>query len=197
MSKKYVSGNYELVRKSKNAYNTENEKQRRGLGKLLPHRIGQILKKLGYQTEIARGQSNGVDIKVWQNGNLILVAETKNYNMATKMTNDKKENAIRNLNEYPTARKVLIYTMMANEDILDDFKARGVSILKIGYQLMPWWFYYSLEKNLRDYRVIDSHESSLDIQYKLMQMLNLLTEEVVTPLDFVLYPSEESQTLQH
>ncbi|MEM4733093.1 MAG: hypothetical protein QXD70_01015, partial [Candidatus Bathyarchaeia archaeon] len=49
-----------------NAYNQR-------VGKLLTHRICQIFKKLGYKTWMNPLQGNGVDIKVWRNGYLLLV----------------------------------------------------------------------------------------------------------------------------
>jgi hypothetical protein len=171
-----ISGEY--AKFSVYAYDQEDEGNRRALGKLLTHRIGQIIEELGYRTEIPRGQSNGVDIRVWNKDSIVLVAEIKNYNIKTKLTYDRKEDFINNLLEYPNCKKFLIYTQMANEEILDDLGDWEISALKIGYQLLPAWFYYSLEIEHRYYRLIDSKETSLDIKNKLSRIIQPIAAEI-------------------
>jgi hypothetical protein len=163
-------------------YFAEDERYRRALGKLLPHRIGQILEKMGFKVKLSFGQSNGVDIKVWLNRKLVLVIETKNYNLRTKITDELIENTITNLEEHPCCKKYFIYTQMANEEVLDRLNQQGIHILKIGYQLLPKWFYYSIEPKYRCYRKIDSSDTSREIGRKIYPMLHSIMLENIDQL---------------
>lgn len=174
-----MSENY--ARLSAFAYDPKDESHRRKLGKLLTRRIAQIIKSLGFKTKYAVGQSNGVDVKVWHNDVLVMVAEVKNFNIKSKLDYGTKERIINNLNEYPNSKKFLIYTQMGNEEILTDLETKGISTLKIGYQLMPRVFYNSLPKMFRTYREIDSKYTTSDLKYKLSTILQPIIEEVNTP----------------
>lgn len=153
---------------------------RQSLGRLLPHRIGQIIKTEGFWSEISYGQSNGVDIKAWLNDKLVLVAEAKNYNIKTKLTYEKIENIISNLNQYPDCKKYFIYTQMANKEVLNKFSNQGINIIEIGYQILPWWFYYSIEPQYRHYRKIDDKGTRAHIKEKLHPILHSLGTEYST-----------------
>jgi hypothetical protein len=90
------------------------EEYRRKTGRLLAHRIGQQFTKLGYQSWINKGQSNGVDLKVWDSeDNLIIVAEILNWGLTTKLTYKRKRECADNLSKYK-CNKLLIYTAMPN-----------------------------------------------------------------------------------
>jgi hypothetical protein len=157
-------------------YFPEEESYRRSLGKLLPHRIGRIISKFGFKTEVSKGQSNGVDLKVWYDNRLVLVAETKNYNIRTKLTDELIANTISNLNEHPYCARFFIFTQMANEKVLSQFQEEGIGVIKIGYQLLPEWFYYSIDPRYRSYRRIDSKDTSQDIKQKLYPVLHSLMD---------------------
>ncbi|HMK94317.1 MAG TPA: hypothetical protein VK536_02835 [Candidatus Limnocylindrales bacterium] len=164
-------------------YFAEEPKYRQALGKLLPHRIGRILDKLGFVTEISYGQSNGVDIKARINGRLVLVIETKNLNITTKLPDEIIQNCIDNLQAHPYCRRYFIYTQMANTKSLDKFKEKGIRVLEIGYQLMPRWFYYSLVPSIRSYREIDTRYTTEDIRRKLFPMVLPILLENLDSLD--------------
>jgi len=150
---------------------------RQCLGRLLTHRVGQIIRNKGFKTEVVYGQGNGVDLKVRLCDTLVLVAETKNYNIKTKLSDDIIENVISNLNEYPHCKKYFIYSQMANKEVLNKLSNQGISILEIGYQILPEWFYNSIDPRYRLYRSIDSKSTSAHIEEKLSPILQSLVTD--------------------
>jgi hypothetical protein len=166
-------------------YDTLIDNQRRKLGGLLTHRLGRIISKLGFQTEIAKGQSNGVDIKVSHKNKIVLVGETKNFNIKSNLDYDTIDKIIKNLNEYSDCEKYLIYGQLGNKDVLKLFRNEGIDILEIGYQLMPKWFYNSLEPSLHCYREIDRSWTTQDLRGKMLKMLFPIMVEHQD--DFVVY----------
>lgn len=165
------------------AYDTDNESERRALGRLLSHRIGQILKKMGFDAKVARGQSNGVDIIVSLNSKILLVAEIKNYNIRTKIPDKIIRDCIKKLEEYPNCKRYLIYTQMANKKVLTQFAERGISVFEIGYQLMPKEFFNSIRPEYRTYRNVDSKFTSEDIKQKLCLLIYPIILENLDQLD--------------
>lgn len=147
---------------------------RQKTGKLLAHRIGQLFAELGYHTWICRKQSNGVDLKVWNRDyNLFIVPEILNWAHTTKLPDKRKREIIDNLSEYK-CNKLLIYTTMCNEYELDDLRSKGISTLKIGYQILAKFFYYRLGADQLEGRKIDSRETRLLIKSKLLEYIQSL-----------------------
>jgi hypothetical protein len=148
-------------------------------GRLLAHRIGQILKAQGYKTWIAKDQRRGIDLKVSHNGNLILVAEILNWSPYTYFSVKRKNRIIRNLMSYENCDRVLIYTTMRDETPLEDFHALDISIVKLDCQILPKHFYkFYEEKKQVTGRKIDSKESSQHIKTKLSKFMQTITLEV-------------------
>jgi hypothetical protein len=147
-------------------------------GRLLAHRIGRIFQQLGYKTKICLGQRNGVDLKLYElDDNLILVAELLNWSPRTELSNQRKNWIIQNLSEY-SCNRVLIYTAMARENMIDDLGIYGISILKLGDQILPKFFYHFFErKDQVINRKIDSRETSLHIKLELKEYLQSLKLE--------------------
>jgi hypothetical protein len=168
------------------AYNPRDESQRRAVGRLLPHRIGQILKKMGFDTIVAKGQSNGVDLIVSLNNEILIVAEIKNYNIKSKITDETIKNAIATLEEYPNCKRYLIYTQMANKEVLSQFTAKGISIFEIGYQLWAKEFFYSIKPAYRTYRQMDNKSTSQDIKQKLYSLIQPILLENLEQLDLTI-----------
>lgn len=159
------------------------------VGKLLPHRIGQILKELGFRTRIFEVEENGVDIKVFDNDNrLILVGEIVNWSHRSYMNNSRITKIISNLSEYQCQR-LFIYTAIGGESLLKNLDDYGIPKLKIGYQLLPKFFYdHFAKKDQVILREIDSRITRRDIKTKVGKFLqssaieitaNLLTEAPV------------------
>lgn len=142
------------------------------IGKLLPHRIGQILQKLGFRSEIAKGQSNDVDLKVFNDQNqLMFVAEILNWSSHSELPEKRKNWIIGNLQSYD-CKKLLIYTTLKNEHVLKDLANYEISLLRIGFQLLPMYFYnHFAKKNQTEFREIDSKMTSEQIKSRLMQYL--------------------------
>jgi hypothetical protein len=152
-------------------------------GRLLAHRIGRLFTELGYKTWICKGQKNGVDLKLFdQNNNLILVAEILNWSPYTEMSNKRKNWIIQSLLEYSCIR-LLIYTAMKNENTLKDLSLDSISVLERGYQILPKYFHQHYEARHQVVRRrIDSRETNLHIKSKLMEYLrcmNLMTLSTV------------------
>ena len=151
------------------------------VGKLLPHRISQILQELGFKTWINRGQTNGVDLKVYDNGNnLLLVAEILNWSIGSLLSEKRKNCIIENLLCH-NCEKVLIYTNFENKDALENFSEHGISLLKIEYQLLPKYFYnFFKAKDKIVSRRIDSRETKEDIKSKIIEYLQSSSIEILT-----------------
>ena len=152
-------------------------------GRLLAHRLGQLFNELGYFTWICEGQNKGVDLKVFDRyWNLVLVAEILNWSPRTNIPHTRKRKIIDNLSRYDCHR-VLIYTAMGNENNLNELGLYNISIIKIGYQILPKFFYSYFEaKNQLEGRKIDSRETTLQIKSiisEYLQSLRLTT--LVTP----------------
>jgi hypothetical protein len=141
------------------------------VGRLLPHRLGQIFKELGYQSSIAKGQSNGVDLIVTDGNKQILAAEIINFSVYSSLSNYRKNRIIQNLSEY-SCKRLLIYSCIEDEGILKDLGIQGISALKIGYQLQPKYFYDFFEaKGQVTLREVDSRKTRQDIKAKIADFL--------------------------
>ncbi|MEM3458528.1 MAG: hypothetical protein QXN36_02740 [Candidatus Bathyarchaeia archaeon] len=149
-----------MSRESDRRYPIDKSRYYQSVGKLLPHRIGQILQELGFGSWIAQGQSNDVDLKVFDDeGNLIIVAEILNWSSRSELSENRKNRIIKNLLHY-NCKRLLIYTTLENEQVLDTFATYGISLLKIGFQLLPKYFYdFCANKNQIEYRKTDSRET--------------------------------------
>jgi hypothetical protein len=150
------------------------------IGRLLEHRLGQIFQELGYQTTISKGQSNGVDLKVYNQRELLLVAEVLNFSVYSELSDKRKNSIVTNLSEY-NCRKLLIYSCMANENIINDLGLYEISSLKIGYQLQPKHFYdYFAARNKTKLREVDSRETRQDLETKIVTFLHSFGLEIQT-----------------
>lgn len=142
------------------------------VGRLLAHRIGQIFEELGFVSWIAKGQSNGVDLIIKdREGNLVLVAEIINWCPYSELSPTRKNSMISNLGQY-NCRKLLIYTALKNEGFLDNLGGFGISLLKIGHQLLPRFFYEHFRRmNQVEQRKIETRETKEDIKTKVVTLL--------------------------
>jgi hypothetical protein len=147
-------------------------------GRLLAHRLGQISQQLGYTSWICKGQKNGVDLKLFdQDNNLILVAEILNWSCYTELSSERKNWIIKTLSQH-SCNRLLIYTTMENENMLNGLSVYAISTLKLGYQILPKYFYSHYErKGQVERRRIDSWETSLNIKLKLKEYLQSLRLE--------------------
>ena len=141
------------------------------VGKLLPRIIAQILTDLGFRVWVNDDQTNGVDLQVFDEDNLIFVAEIINWSPFSRMSEKRKNWITSNLSK-SDCRKVFLYTVFENEDILDDFGSLEIFLLRIGYQVLPeeYYLHYAEKKQLIDRR-IDCEETRKDIRSKMMNFL--------------------------
>lgn len=175
------------MRKYSNKYPIEDKREYlQSIGRLLPHRIGQILKELnftkddGYRIWMNPKQGNDVDLKVWHNNALILVGEILNWCVKSWLSKKRKSWIIKNLSKYNCWR-VLIYTTFSNEYLLEDLSVNGISLLKIGFQLLPKSFHdFFVRKNQVENRKKDSRVSKQDIKSKIIEYLQSSSIEMHT-----------------
>jgi hypothetical protein len=139
------------------------------VGELLEKIISQAFNELGFRTEIA-GSSNGVDIKVFdKEDDLFLVAEILNWSPRSWLSHKRKNNIIHNLSKYDCAR-LLIYTCMKDENLLQDLMAQRIQTLKIGFQILPKNYYnFYFKKNQVDLREADSEETREEIKMRIIE----------------------------
>ena len=150
----------------------ESHRYAKAVGKLLPHRLGQILKSLGFVVKLNKLQANGVDMRVEdKDGNLFLVAEILNWSSYTGLSQKRLQGIIRNLEEYDCT-KVLIYTAMKNDFVLSSVSDRGICLLSLKYQVLPLYFFvfFALKEQVTK-RIIDNSLSNQYIRVKLIRFL--------------------------
>jgi hypothetical protein len=153
-------------------YPIEKERYFQSVGRLLPHRISQILQDLGFNTWICKGQSNGIDLIVFNENGLVFVAEIFNFSKFSELSNKRLNSIISNLSEY-SCKRILIYSTCKNENILNDLPTHDISLLRIGYQLQPKFFYdHFAGKGQLVLRRFDSRETRKDIESKIAESLS-------------------------
>ncbi|MHA1828265.1 MAG: hypothetical protein ACTSX6_06415 [Candidatus Heimdallarchaeaceae archaeon] len=154
-------------------YPVEKSRYYQCVGRLLPHRIGQIFHELGFKTWVNPKQGNDIDLKVFLGNKLTIAIEALNWSVGSVLSEKRKNNIIKNLTKY-NCKRLLIYTVLnknAPED-LEDFTRNRISLIKIGYQLLPKEFFkFFFEKRQIDFRKIDSSETKEDIKKKLANYL--------------------------
>jgi len=146
----------------------------RAVGRLLPHRIAQILEELGltenvgFEVRVNCSQANDVDLKIFYRGNVILVAEILNWSPRSRLSNKRKNSITKNLLKYNCVR-LLIYTVLDGHSI-EYFTKKKICLLEIGYQLLPRSFYnFYKDKNQIEHREIDSKKTKRNIKSKIAQ----------------------------
>ena len=146
------------------------------VGRLLPHRIGQILEELGYTNRygfkvwINPNQGNDVDLKVWSNNDLILIGEILNWSTGSRLSEKRCNNIICNLSKHH-CRKILIYTVLDRKNWLKVHRNK-IDTLKIGYQILPqtfYWFYKYRGQTTK--RMTDCKDTKKDIKSKISRYL--------------------------
>jgi hypothetical protein len=150
-------------------------------GKLLEHRVSQIFRELGFETKINSSQENGVDVKVYYRGRLVLVIEILNWSIGSKLSTKRINCIIKNLTQYDCP-KVLIYTVLQNKEALETISRSGIHHIEIGYQILPKYFYkFFLKKNQIEKRKIDSRITKEDIKLKIKEYLRFLRRTLNFP----------------
>jgi hypothetical protein len=142
------------------------------VGSLLQHRIGQILQELGFKTKIVKVEGNDADVVVYDGkDHPILAGEILNWSTGSYMNDRRKNGIIHNLSPY-SCRKVLICGAPKEEPLLDDLSLHDISILRIGYQILPRYFYdFFVELKKIDSRRIDSRETRSELKSILVNLL--------------------------
>lgn len=138
------------------------------VGKLLQLIIRKIFLELGAsRVEIPNGQSNKVDLKVWDSkGNLVIVGEILNWSVKSLLSEKRRRKMIKNLNQYG-CNKALIYTSL-NRTHLSVFSSNKISQVKIGYQVLPYLYYKFFQGK---HQVIKRRPYSLSVKNEIKQLI--------------------------
>lgn len=172
-----------MSRNSRRRFPVDQRKCNRCVGSLLQHRIGQILKEMGFRTEITKVEKNGVDLKLYNNNerNPILVGEILNWSLYSELPSSRKNSIIKNLSQH-SCKKLVIYTTMKNEIVLDDLNLYGISLLKLDYQLLPEYFYnHYARRGKTESRRVDSRQTRQDIKAKIANFLRSSDIKIPVP----------------
>ena len=153
-------------------YPVKRHQYTQSVGKLLPHRISQVFRELGFETWLNPGQTNGVDLKAYDNeDNLVLVAEILNWSVGSLISDKRKTCIIENL-EFYDCEEVVICTRFDNDYKLDDLSSYGISLIRLDYQILPRKYYkFFSEIGLIKYRKTDSKETKQHIKSKVIEYL--------------------------
>ena len=158
----------------------EESEYKKIVGRLLPDILEEILTELGFEVTVNHQQANGVDLEIFQENNLILVAEVVNWSIGSRLTHKRKNSYIKNLSEYD-CNKVFIYTVPLSN--LDGFKENGIDLLGIGYQILPQTFYnFFSSKGQVERRRVDSRDLRKDIKDKILSYLKAVWLESINQL---------------
>lgn len=127
-------------------YPVKRTKYTQTVGKLLPDILKSIFLNLGASKVITtRGQTNGVDIKVWSSkGKLVIVGEVINWSINSLLSEKRRKKMINNLNNY-NCNKILVYTNLDKNHLLH-FSSNGISQINIGYQILPTSYFNYYQK---------------------------------------------------
>jgi hypothetical protein len=141
-------------------------------GRILPRVLGKIFRKNGFNVWVNPRQGNGVDLKLFDaEGRLVLVVEVLNWSFVCKFSNERKQSIINNLTGY-NCNRILVYTAMRNEHLLQDLPQHGISTLKIGYQLLtPKSYEFFLAKHQVIKRRINDRCVKREIEQKVLQYI--------------------------
>lgn len=166
-------------------YPVERTVYTQSVGRLLPHRLGQIFQELGFNTWINSDQTNGIDLRVYDaNNNLILVAEVLNWSCRSSLNEKRKNKMIENLSKF-NCNKLLVYTSLKNKEMLNDFSKHEVTCLEIGYQVLPKSFHnFYHKKHQVKWRKKDSAETKALIKSKILEYLQSSIIDVFSISEF-------------
>lgn len=140
------------------------------VGKVLPTILEEVFTELGFRVKVNHQQTNGVDLEVFLEDNLVLVAEVVNWWISSRLTDKRKNGYIRNLSEY-SCSKVFIHTVPLSN--LDGFAEHGIHLLRIGYQVLPQNYYsYFQQLNKVECREVDSEPVRRDITSKIREFVD-------------------------
>jgi len=133
------------------------------VGGLLPRILAGIFSGLGFGVKINPVVANDVDLWVFLDGKLVLVAEIFNWSISSRLGNGRKGGIIRNLCQY-NCNRVLIYSV-PNSNVDDEFAENNIDTVCIGFQVLPLEFYkFFLKKGQVIRRRPESPEAVEDIK---------------------------------
>ncbi|OGH05842.1 MAG: hypothetical protein A2W22_06750 [Candidatus Levybacteria bacterium RBG_16_35_11] len=114
------------------------KKYTKTVGELLINILREVFSEIGFEVSINPPEENSVDLKVFRENQLVLVAEVLNWSIGSRLTKNRERQITDNLNQFNCAR-VLIHTVPLSP--LNKFSENGISLIAIGYQILPRHYY--------------------------------------------------------
>lgn len=140
------------------------------VGELLLTILSEILTELGFRVIVPSQRANGVDMKIFLGDNLIAVAEVLNWSIGSRLTDNRKNNIINNLNGH-NCNKLFIHTVPLSN--LEGFTENKIHLLQIGFQVLPEPYYdFFLTRDQVIRRKIDSDSTRRDVRSKILDYIN-------------------------
>jgi len=140
------------------------------VGELLVIILSEILIELGFEVIVPPQNATGVDLRIFVGNRLIAVAEVLNWSIGSRLTDIRKNNIIRNLNDY-NCNKLFIHTVPLSN--LDGFTESEIYLLQIGFQVLPEPYYnFFLTKRQVERRTVDSNSTRSNIRAKILDYIN-------------------------
>ena len=122
-------------------YPVDPSRYRALVGRLLPRIIEQIFQELGFDVRVDLIQNNGVDLTVFNNANeVFLVGEILNWSPYSLLSRKRKECIKTNLCNYD-CKRVLFYTAMENDYLLESLHNKNIDLLCLDNQVLPKDFF--------------------------------------------------------
>ena len=148
----------------------EELKYAKTVGELLLSILKELFEELGFRAETFPLERNGADMQVYLGDNLVLVAEVLNWSIGSRLTDRRKENIIRNLDQH-SCNKLLIHTIpLSNTNGVEE---GGIDLLKIGFQILPvtYYIFFFAKKQVMK-RWIDCDATRKRIRSKILDYVN-------------------------
>ena len=140
------------------------------VGKLLLTILCGIFTELGFEVKPRSLEANGVDMEVLLASRLALVIEVLNWSIGSRLTDNRKDNIIRNLCAFDCNR-LLVHTIPLSN--LHGLEENEIDIIQLGYQVLPETYYdFFLTKEQVERRRIDCDSTRRDIRAKILEYVN-------------------------
>ena len=108
------------------------------VGKLLPNILEEVFNELGFRVKVNHQQANGVDLEVFLENNLILVAEVLNWSIGSRLTNKRKNNYISSiLTKTSSGTRILIIRLMTRSSASMSMRRLWIRISHLSQVAVP------------------------------------------------------------
>ena len=149
------------------------------VGGLLIRLIGEIFNELGFKAVINESKVDEADIKIYQNGKLVLAGEVLNWGGNSTISRKRRNQIVKNLSKLENCIRVLFCS--SHPRFSQPYDPRitrlagcppNVRIVCFGFQILPKEFYYFFrERNRDDDRETLNEETKASIKEDIKSLL--------------------------